>query len=325
MSRDAGARRERFLPYRYARGGVTLVIVSCTLDGKSDIGADPRGNLVELDVPWVRASLTLSVLVPSATYASIADGAPVGAFELAVITRCPSTFLRRASRVPLTSLDEPIVVQLALARADLAGSVELIAFLVRTTDALGESRAVVCGARVADSRSWELRVDRAREPRGHYLDIRYTKFSEDKTLPPRDRGNLYVLELDQDEPILLINADHERIAGILDSRGNVGRNARLRESFFDHIAYAVWTQLFLKAASDYAPEGEVTYPWQEVVLDLLLRDVFPEVRDGAERHERLRDVHGDPAVLMRRLDAALQHRNDLAEHLLKLVEEEAAT
>jgi len=325
VTRVSGAHRERFLPYRYARKGVELLVTSCTLDDKTAVGADLNAHLVELDVPWARARITVSVAMSSATYAGVAGGAPLSAFEIAVITRCPSTFLRTANRIPLSALDAPLPANVDLARDDLAGSAELFAFLVRANDANAGSSPAVRGARVADSRSWELRVDRQREPRGDYLDVRYKKFSEEETLSRRDRGNLYSLDLDQDSPILWINSDHERIAAILDSRGTVGRHARLRESFFDHIAYAVWIQLFFKAASDYVPEGEVAYPWQDVVLDLLLKDVFPNQRDSSERREELREVFKDPARLMGRLDAGLQRRNDLAGHLAKLVNEEDDT
>jgi hypothetical protein len=304
---------------------VELLVTSCTLDGKAVIGADLDAHLVELDVPWARATLALTVAVSSATLADVAGGALPGAFEIAIITRCPSTFLRVARRVALTALDEPLPVNLELARDDLAGPVSLGAFLVRVTDANGDSHSVVRGARVADSRSWELRVDRHREPRGDYLDVRYKKFSDDETLPRRNRGNLYVLEADHEAPILWINADHERVAATLDSRGTAGRHARLRESFFDHIAYAVWTQLFFQAASDYVPDGEATYPWQDVVLDLLLKDVFPNQHDSSARRDELREMFKQPALLMQRLDAGLQRRNDLAGHLTKLVNEEDET
>jgi hypothetical protein len=325
MTRVAGAHRERFLPYRYVRGGVELVVSSCVLDAKTRVATDLDTHLVDLDVSWSRAVLTLAVTVSATTHAAIADGAPPSAFELALVTHCPATLLRVARRVPLSALDEPSTVELELRRDDLAGSAQVFAFLVRATDPHERSNAAVRGARVADSRSWELRIDRKREPQGDYLDIRYKKFADDETLPRRDRGNLYVLDLEQEEPILWINADHDRIAGILDSRGAVGRHARLRESFFDHIAYSVWTQLFLKAAGDYAAEGEVTYAWQDTVLELLLRDVFPDVRIASERRARLRDLWADQATLMRRLDAGLQRRNDLAAHLTKLVNEESET
>ncbi len=325
MTRVAGAHRERFLPYRYVRNGIGLVIASYTLDGKSEVNASLDGHLVELSLPWAHATFVLTVTVPSATHAAVAGGAPVSAFEVTIITRCPSTFLRVAQRVPLSALEEPIEVHLDLQRDDLAGSAEVMAFLVRTSDTPGHLHAAVRGARLADSPSWELRVDRQREPRGEYLDIRYKKFSSDESIPRRDRGNLYVLDLDQPDPILWVNADHERVTAILDSRGTVGRHARLRESFFDHIAYAVWTQLFLKAAHDYTQDGEATYPWQDAVLDLLLRDVFPNHRTQSDRREHLRDVIGEPTTLMRSLDAGLQRRNDLAAHLTKLVSEEEGT
>lgn len=324
MSRIAGARRERFLPYRYARGGIELTITGCTVDGGTKVPIDGEGHVLDLEGTWSHASIAVRVAVPGATLAAIGEGEPATAFEIAIVTRCPATLLRDALRVPVRAADEATTWTIDLHRDDLSGSATLLAYLSRV-EAHGSKRALVRGARVAESRQWEVRVDRAREPRGEYLDIRYKKFSEDQTLPARDRGNLYVLDFDQDSPILWINADHDRVAGILDTRGTIGRTARLRESFFDHIAYAVWAQLFMRAATDtLAGEGEATYAWHDVVLDLLLRDVFPEVRDGEGRRQRLLDMKDDLPALMRRLDAGLQRRNDLAAHLAKLVEEDAS-
>jgi hypothetical protein len=127
--------------------------------------------------------------------------------------------------------------------------------------------------------------------------------------------------MDQETPELWVNADHERIAAVLDSKGTVGRHARLREVMFDQIAQGVWTQLFLRVARDYVLNEETTYSWHDAVLDLVLRDVFPEVRSAVERRDRLTEAWEDLPVLLTRLDAALQRRSDVSAHLSKLIEE----
>lgn len=325
MTRIAGARRERFLPYRYGRGGVDLSIAGCTLDGTTQVELEGDAHVIALEGDWTRASLSVRVAVPAATLAEVGEGEGASAFELAIVLRCPDTLVREALRVPLRAADDATTWPLELARDRLAGSAHLIAYLVRAT-AHPSRRPLVRGARVADSRRWEIRVDEPRQPKGEYLDIRYKKFSEDEALPIRDRGNLYALDFDQESPILWINSDHDRVAGILDSKGTIGRTARLRETFFDHIAYSVWTQLFLKASVDLiGGDGETTYEWQDAVLELVLRDVFPEIKSGTERKNRLLDMREDWPELVRRLDAGLQRRNDLAAHLTKLVDEEDAS
>ena len=57
------------------------------------------------------------------------------------------------------------------------------------------------------------------------------------------------------------------------------------------------------------------------VLDLLLRDVFPELRSVAERRDRLAELWGELPLLLARLDAALQRRAGVSAHLSKLIEE----
>ncbi|MCZ7684025.1 MAG: hypothetical protein M5U28_36740 [Sandaracinaceae bacterium] len=325
MTRTAASRRERFLPYRYARGGVELRVVACTLDGKTDVAPEDEAHVLDLEGRWTRAALALAVSVPEATLARVLpSGAPASDLEVAVVLRCPATLLRIGTRVALR--------RRAAWRRSSSRSCSTTSRARRSSSrtwsapraASAPGYAGQRGARVADSRAWELRVDRPREPKGEHLDVRYRRFSEDATIPARDRKNLYALDLDQPSPILWLNADHERVAAVLDSRGTVGRHARLREAIYDHVAHAVWTQLFLKAAGDYVRNEETTYPWQDAVLDLLLRDVFPEVRRASDRRDELATAWDDLPSLLARLDAGLQRRNDLALHLTRLVEEEGA-
>lgn len=328
MKRTAATRRERFLPYRYARSGVALRVTGCVLDGEDMVEPDTEAHLVELDVPWNAATVQLELTVPAATLARVLPEGQEGGgtpdeTELLLVLRCPSTFVRAGVRVPFARADVPVSTELALRRDDLAGALHLQAFLVRKS--AGRRRrgfASRTSARLADSRAWELRVDCGREPRGEYLDVRYRRFSEDDAIPARDRKNLYALDVAEDAPILWINAEHERIAAILDSKGNVGRHARLREVFFDHIAHAVWTQLFLRAARHYVETEDTVFAWEDGVLDALLKDAYPEVRSAADRRDRLAEDWDDLPELLRRLDAGLQRRDDLAVHLTKLVEEE---
>lgn len=319
MTRTAAARRERFLPYRYARSAIDLRVVTCVLDQKDRIEPDREGHAVDLDVPWTMATLGLELRVPSAALADVLDGPG----ELWIVLRCASTFLRRAIRIDFSGLDAPAASEITIHRDELAGVAELRAYLIRPAASAAPAKGVASerGARVADSRAWDLRIDRAKSPQGEHIDVRYERFSETPGIPKRDQDNLYRLEVEE-TPILWINADHERIRSVLEGRGTVGRHARIRELAFDQIAYSVWSQLFLRAARDYTTNEETSYPWQDAVLDLLLRDVFPEGRTAADRRDRLTDAWRDLPELLRRLDAALQRKNELAAHLRKLIEEE---
>lgn len=326
--RTHATRRERFLPYRYARSGLGLSIARCLLDGRDELAPDDEAYAIDLDVRWTTATLELRVELPQETRDEVlAPGTPADAIEVLVIVRSPSTFFRSAVRVPMRHAHATL--SLVLERDQLAGLAELEAVVVRTTDAertAGHSNehgeyASARGARIADSRTWQLRIDRVQEPRGEYLDIRYHPFSKEPTVPARDHGNLYLLRLEQETPELWINADHERIAAIFDSKGTVGRHARLREVAFDQVSHGVWTQLFMRAARDYVANEETSYAWQDAVLDLLLRDVFPELRSVAERRDRLAELWSELPLLLARLDAALQRRAGVSAHLSKLIEE----
>lgn len=319
--RTHATRRERFLPYRYARSGLELSVERCLLDERDELAPDEEACAIDLDVRWTSAALELRLELPHATREEVlAPGTPAEAIDALVIIRCPATFYRSAVRVPMPRAQA--TVSLVLERDQLAGLAELQAVVVRATDAeRAEEHATARGVRIADSRTWQLRIDRMQEPRGEYLDIRYHPFSKEPTVPARDHGNLYLLRLEQETPELWINADHERIAAVFDSKGTVGRQARLREVAFDLVAHGVWTQLFLRAARDYVANEETSYAWQDAVLDLLLRDVFPELRSVAERRDRLAELWGELPLLLARLDAALQRRADVSAHLSKLIED----
>lgn len=324
--KTASTRKERFLPYRYARCGIDLQILRATLEGKDVVEPSRDATLLELDVPWNRATIELRVSVAASCGELLPAPHREGDLGVLIVLRCPATFLRIGQYVPLVQFDAPISYELEIARADFAGSAELRTYLVRNRAADGHpGYASSIGARIADSRSWELRFDRPRESHGDYLDVRYRRFSEDPAIARRDKTNLYSLDLDQPSPVLWINGDHERLAGVLDSRGTIGRSARIREVAFDQIAQAVWGQLFLRAARDLVLLEETTYEWQDSVLTQVLKDVYPEIKSDEERVEHLKADWNDLSVLLGRLDRGLQRRDEIAAHLTKLIEEEAVS
>jgi hypothetical protein len=320
MRTDA-ARRERFLPYWYERASMAVAVDRCLLDDRDHVEPDRERCLLELDVPWKTAAVTISVEVPLATRNAVLPPSATGVgLDLLLVVQCPGTFRRFALRSVLS--DAVTRFDLQLRRNDFAGHASLQAFLVRSSeDAPTNGFATQRGMRLADSRAWELRFDRPQESRGEYLDVRYHPFSTEPSVPQRDRRNLYLLLMEQETPELWVNSDHQRIAGVLDSKGTVGSHARLREVIYDQIAHGVWTQLFMKAASDYLQNEEATYPWQDAVLDLLLKDIFPEVQGHGARRDALSEAWGDLPALAARLDAALQRRSDISTHISKLLEE----
>lgn len=319
-------RKERFLPYAHERGGLTLRILSCRLDGDRTVLPDEDHHLLSLEGSWRRAELRVEVLVPAELVGRVLPEPERAAPPIAVLLalRCDETRLRRgfadSSPGPRGGASSFV---LALDREELYGAAELQAFLVRGREARPAQRgyARLKGARLATARAWTLSIDRQRRFEGRYLEIRYRRFGEDEVIPPHDRGNLYLLEHDQPWPILWINADHEAISAVLDSKASVGGQARLREVIFDLVAAPVWTQLFLRAAGDVIGQGEAAYEWEERVLGELLGDLYPAL-PAAARPQALQEDWQDLPLLLVRLDAALQRRSQLCAHLGKLVEEE---
>ncbi len=324
---------ERFLPYAYERFGIELELLGCELDGRA--GPDPQREprVLALDgEPWRRARVHYRVSVPERTLKAVLPPSDRAARPAALLltVRCAATRLRRGLRIALAprdglALDGALMIE----RDECEGQLELVPFLVRETaggHAPGYSRRP--GERLASARPWLLRVQTAQNVSGKFLDVRYRSFKEDALLAAF-QDNVYRLECDQDAPVLWINADHDKVSAVLDERGTTGKKARLRDVFYDLVAQGVWSQLFVRAASDLdasEPEGEAqaesTYGWQDGVLREVLPFMFPGSPGHAERvRELLRLRTDDLALLFERLDAALQAKSQLAAHMSSLAEE----
>ena len=327
--RDTRTARQRFLPYAYARTGLVTQAPRVELDGvRSDEPTDVDRHLVLVeDEQWEQARVVLPITVEPALLAEVVPESERAAppLVLMVVVRCEATRLRRARVVagpPIVAGTHEAVLELR--REELRGSALLTPMLLRASDAEVSlaGYAALAGARVAGGRHWELRSEPQQPADGRFLDVRYRPFSTDPVLA-RYSDNVYRLELDQETPTLWINADHEPLVPVLGARGSTGKQARLREVFFDVIAQGVWTQLFVRAADELRQLGELPYPWQEVALRELLPLMYPELSSHRPRLEALREALQSDGLgaVIERLDAALQRKSELSRHMLRLVEE----
>lgn len=310
-----GARRVRAWPYPIAaRSAVRLVIERARADGR-ELAIDDERSRIELGDRFERVRIEGRVELDGSITQLLPQDESTAALALAIVWRCEGTRLRRALRV---ALDEPRFA-LELAYDDLDGDVLLVAQLVRATEGTSRRHARGQGAWLGGSAEWTL-ASRAEPPRdGRFLEVQYQRFSEDATLAALGPV-LYRLEVDDDEPKLWLNSDHTRAAAVLSERGTRGVRARLRETIYDRIACGVWTQLFVHAVA--ARDDEVRAPWHDAVLDELLPEVFRGV-PRAELRARLGaylDYDGMPGLLGL-LDLALQRRDAVADHVVKLVME----
>lgn len=320
--RDEGHRQQRFLPYASLRGASLIGEPELVVDGKPrEEGIDTDKALVSLDDDdWKVAVLRWPVVVASEELLPVVpdDEAAEPPVNVVVLVRCPATRLRRAV------MAEGGAVQITIAREDVRDAVHFTPLLMRTTtrDQPTPGFASRAGVRLGQGRAWDLRVDPKTPKAGQFLDVRYRRFSDDALLAPLG-DTLYHLEVDQPEPILWINADHERLVPVLDAKGSTGKQARMREVCFDLITHGVWVQLFVRAADDLTHGGELTYPWQDTALRELLPLVFPEERGHTARLDTLQRVLAADGLagVMPRLDPALQRKMELSRHLVRLVDE----
>jgi hypothetical protein len=324
---DTRKKRERFLPYAYERFGLELDLLGCELDGADGPQPDREQRVLALDgEPFRRARLRYRVVVPEETLRAALPPSEHGAPPAAVVlvVRCAQTRLRRSVRAmspPIVALQAECVVDLR--REECGSELEIAPFLVRARELSPPEPGYASPreARLAGARPWQVRIQPARAPAGRFLDVRYRSFRQDAWLAAYQH-NVYRLECDQDAPVLWINADHDKIAAVLDDRASVGRKARLREVFYDLIAHGVWTQLFMRAVADVRAGEEATYAWQEPVLRQLLPLMFASGRTYPERMRALQQLlDDDVGLLFERLDGALQMKSELGVHMGKLAED----
>lgn len=320
----------RFAPWAQDPGGLVLELRALAVDGEP-LEIDPRAPLLELSGPWRRAVVRLQVEPSAGLCERIIPAHEREAPPLTVVAslRCDATHLRRCvGQLPWTAALPfvpfvPFEFEVELTRFELARSVELEAHVIRSIDARAPEPgyAPLAGARLASGRACVIQVDEARAGSGRYLDLQYKSFCADPRIAPHHRAALYRLELEREDPILYLNSDHTALRPILDSKGTRGRRVRLRELLYERVEAGAWAQLLIHVSERLVADGELTYPWQEAVLDRWLPRLYPTLSSEAERRERLLADYAVLDRLLAEIDAALQVHNGLAHEALRFVGE----
>jgi hypothetical protein len=246
--------------------------------------------------------------------------------KLYVAVRCHETIYRDRviiSGTPTTPGEYE--VELEVPKSSVRGTVELRPYLVRT-----ESRprtdyddyADQKNFRVASGTLYYVVVDRPHGDEHAAIDGEQVRFSQNAHLP--DGNKLYYLDFrNESRPKLWINSDHPRITEVLQSRGSVGAEARMRDVILDQVSYGVWVQLLVRAGSAVDVEGNVEHEWQEMVLQTFAGNLY-ETSDVSEATHRLKEELSDPQTLpyvIQRIDSELQEYLDPREQLINLMEE----
>ena len=331
--------RSSTLPFPYSKDGLHFELTEYTLDGadtgdielkagEREIDLTGQGGIGESDEPqpWDRATLAGHIEVPEAVVENVfpAEERENPPAKLYVTIRCHDTIYR--DRVMVSAEPTPAGthdVAVDLEWSNLRGKVEVRPYLVRTAPGADDSEyASKPNVRLADGEIHSILIDSWERDEEAFIDGEEASFSDSPNLP--DGEKLYYLDFRKEsDPKLWVNADHPRIADVLQSHGSVGAEPRMRDVILDQISYSVWTQLIMRTASAVDPDGEVAYEWQQTVIDSFGRKLY-DVTDSTDAALRLRDEIADTQRLphlLERIDRELQEFIDPQSQLINLMEE----
>ncbi|AXR79628.1 hypothetical protein [Natrarchaeobaculum sulfurireducens] len=341
MTRHSQRHRTTVLPFSYRDKGVDFELDSYTVDdgnqtalelnpaqteidlasavSSSDSSDDPDWNTITLHGKLGLSEETVQAVFPQ-------DERAQPPAKLYVTIRCHETIYRDRvviSEAPTTPGEYDVTIEVP--KSTVRGTFELRPYLVRTESHSGEGLSDYADQknfRVASGTLYYVVVDRTDGEERAAIDGERVRFSQNAHLP--DGNKLYYLDFrNESRPKLWINSDHPRIAEVLQSRGSVGAEARMRDVILDQVSYGVWIQLLVRAGSAVDVEGDVEYEWQEMVLQTFARNLY-DTSDVSEATHRLRDNLSDSQTLphvIQRIDSELQEYINPREQLIHLMEE----
>lgn len=298
-----------FFPYIFGDETLRVDLSTCELDGKT-FNARWDAESLECDLSgagaWDSGRLQFTVSRdPSAVW--VLDLVPVSErksppVRLLGTAHCGPTFQRRKCEGNLDIKAERGTLEVPLTRKDLAGSVDLDVFLVRTSPQTVEPHlAGDAAARIIASRRITVRIDAAARRPGPGLNIEWESFKVSKHPYRAAHSNtLFHLDTSALEPVLFLNKDADPdLHAILTEEAPRGRKAALRNLLFAALAFPVWTCLIRTALTAVDADGDVPPGWQRNVLAELAVIAEPacEREEAMRRFIRdLRDPSGGKAV-----------------------------
>jgi hypothetical protein len=341
VTRRSQRHRTTTLPFSYRDKGVDFDLDSFTVDDRERTALELNPSQTEINLAsavsssdgsdepdWSSITLHGGLRLPEETVQAVfpEEERAQPPAKLYVTIRCHGTIYRDrivVSETPTTPGEYD--VELEIPKETVRGTVELRPYLVRTEAHPRKEPndyADQKNFRVASGTLYYVVVDGGEEEERAAIDGERIRFSQTAHLP--DGNKLYYLDFrNEGRPKLWINSDHPRIAEVLQSRGSVGAEARMRDVILDQVSYGVWVQLLVRAGSAVDVEGEVEHEWQEMVLQTFARNLY-DTSDVSEATHRLRNDLSDPQTLphvMQRIDSELQEYIDPREQLIHLMEE----
>jgi len=330
--------RSRTLPFRYSDSGIDFDIDSYSVDGSKTTEISLKAAQREIDLStalatdengaanWDELTLygTLSVSEETISYVFPEEERQSPPGRLYVAIRCHETILRDKLQTETQFNGAGVYdVFIRLPKEQVRGTVEIHPYLVRTEEGeSGGSYASTKNVRLASGENYSVVIDRPEDEEPPSIDGEEVSFSQADHLPDGDR--LYYLDFrNERRPKLWVNGDHPRITDVLQTKGSVGSEPRMRDVILDQISYGVWTQLLVRAATAIDQNGEVQYAWQETVIETFAPNLY-DIDDSENATQKLRREIRDPEglpQLMARLDGELQEYLDPRTQLINLMEE----
>ena len=308
-----------FYPYPTAPDGLVL---KCEVDRDEAVVEDhrvllqgvPDGETVNLAAEVTIADDVFDRVLPEPERGD----PPV---TLVVLVRSLSSRLRRA--VSLTKTDGGAWTgTVELPKPDLYQAVEIEPVLARRSRGDGDGYAGHPGARLAWGPPVKVEVDDLPVPAGGYLEVQWDDFRTSTRPRLKARpGLLYMLDTEQDPPMLWLNSGIEHFKAVAHARGPRGRNIRVRDATFDTIVSQVWTSLVsvviarLAAAMTAEPEADAALEsltdWETRVVHFWAQGLVPEAGSKGEAVRELAERAGTPELLAdlhERIGAAVQEQ-----------------
>ncbi|MFC6756766.1 MULTISPECIES: hypothetical protein [Haloarcula] len=303
-----------------------------SVDGKKPVDLELKAGQTQIDLSsaleaemesgdWEKVVLYGQLEVPETTVEAVfpqeeRESPPA---KLYVAVRCHSTIYRDRTIVSKSPTDDGVYdVTIVLHKDVVRDEVELRPYLVRASDRSRDGQyAYKKNFRVSSGDIYTVVVDRPSDEQPPAIDGEEISFSQASHLPEGEK--LYYLDFrNEARPKLWINSDHPRITDVLQSRGSVGAEARMRDVILDQISYGVWIQLLIRAGSAIDGDGDVDFEWQQTVLETFARNLY-EVDDLSEAMQRLRTDLGEKESLPHVLELADRELQEYIDHRTQLI------
>jgi hypothetical protein len=323
-------------PFKYKPHALDLNISSFKVD--SDEGDErrifPERYLVELEHynDYETFSLELEI---SYSYRSLEDLVPKNEreddvpIEFVVVARCPQTSVRKAiyrGDVEKTEEEGKIAVEQKLELKNYRGKIMIKPYVVRTDtrDRDDPLFASLKGSKLATGKEWEVRLDLADDVGFKGLEPEWEDFSKDDL--PAHEDMLYHLDTGV-KPTLYLNDSSSEVKAVFHSEGTRGKDARMRDVFFNAIVIPVHIELVFDALEGLDRETlEFEHDWQKGILMSLIDDMLKDKDISGEdaKLEEITDIYNGEQgskLIASRVQRAVQIETDPVGVMESLVEE----